>query len=234
MEENNIEKQKEQEKRSKKSASLLLLLILLVTVSIGFALVSKNLEIHGTSKIEKEAWDIGPDDGPDPVPPIECPAGEKCTILDCDTDDCDNPPAPDPGDCNDNSCNGAVIYMKGNIVYFANVFKTPGETFKFTTNIKNNGTIAAKVNTVNLQGFGTNTTAKKYMTYDVKYANKSGSAAVVRQDDVLAAGQLASYEVTVSYNDHEGSLPTDAELEVINGSDGKGAVSLFSVEYVQN
>ena len=69
------------------------------------------------------------------------------------------------------------------------------------------------------------------MTYSVTYAD--GTA--VTAGDSLAAGADATFKVTVAYKSGVTTLPTAAELALINEtSDGHtGATSLFTVSYEQ-
>ena len=237
MENNEDIKKQERRKKSKRLATLLLLLIMLVTVTIGFALLSTSLGIRGTSTITKASWDI--DAGP-----IECPANQVCTIDPDDPEDLtpdDGTPtctdANDPTTCTDPT--GAVLWMEGNTVYFKHVLDRPGDVFTFTVGFTNNGNIDAKIVDVVKSGFGansTNTTANKFMSYDVTYADGSTIAA----GDELKVGQSRKFKVVVTYKDvienGQTILPTDAELALINeiAEGHTGATSLFTVEFEQD
>lgn len=228
-----MEKQ-EQSRRAKKSASLLLLLILLVTVTVGFALLSTSLNIRGNSKIKKGTWDIDPGN-------ITCPEGEVCTINPQDPDGTDPDECTDPTKLGQDGCNGAVIWMDGDTVYFKHVLAKPGDVFTFNVDFSNNGNIDAKISNVDKKAFGINaagtdnTAANKFMSYDVTY-NNGGTVSV---GDKLAAGTTKNFKVTVTYKDvkvdGQTVLPTDDELAQINGADSnKGAISLFSVDFEQD
>lgn len=217
MEQN--EQQQNSQRRSKKSLLLLVLLLLLVSVTIGYAVLSTSLNIRGSSTIQGETWKIE-------VPSISCPAGQKCTI------DPEDPEDVDPEVCTDanaTTCKGAIIWMDGDTIYFKHILTKPGDVFTFNATFKNSGTIDAKVKNVTKSEL--NATAKQFMTYDVTYADGTPIAA----DDVLNAGQSANYKVTVTYKSTVTTLPTEAELALINETaDGHtGATSLFTVTYEQ-
>lgn len=238
--------QQEQKQRGRKSATLLLLLILLVTITVGFAVLSTTLNISGTSKIVNEHdWCVGPKcgEGQDECtdietcsnPPITCPANEVCTILDCDAheDHCENIPTPDT--CTDKSregeegCKGAVIWMVGDTIYFKHILTKPGDVFTFNARFDNGGDLDAKVADVTKSEL--NATAQDFMTYDVTYSDDTA----VSQNDELAAGSSVTYKVKVAYKSSVTTLPTEAQLALINetaqGHDG--ATSLFTVNYQQ-
>ena len=218
---NNVQEQKSQ-KNGKKSTALIILLLLLMTISVGYAALSASLNISGTSTISNNTWDIDTDDAD-----IVCPTGEKCTIGPTNPEDV----TPDDGKVTPENPNptGAVIWMDGNTVYFKHVLTVPGDVFTFTTVYTNNGTIDAKVSDVTTSSL--NATAQRFMTYNVTYDD--GSA--IQVGDTLAAGQSATFKVTVAYKSTVTTLPTAEELALINETaDGHtGATSLFTVNYEQ-
>lgn len=243
--------QQNQVKKDKKSSLLIILLLLLVSITIGYAVLSTTLNINGSSTIVNADWCVGPKcakDGVtgDPVcenietcqnSPIVCPANTVCTIMDCDVNGssakCQNPPAPDT--CSDISkagqadCKGAVIWMKGDTIYFKHILEKPGDVFTFNVTFANGGNLDAKVNDVTKSAL--NATAQDYMTYDVTYSD--GSA--IEQNDTLTAGSSATFKVTVTYKPTVTNLPDDATLNLINevAQGHTGATSLFTVNYGQ-
>ena len=163
--------------------------------------------------------------------PIDCdttPA--KCTKPNCtvtETETCA---------CTDNSTQNCIpnpqIWMNGNTVYFDHTLEKPGDVFTFNTKYSNGGNIDAKVTNVSKSFL--NTTAQKFMTYDVTYDDDSA----INQNDELAAGATATYKVTVAYKSTVTVLPTPEELEAINGDGDSttgrhGAFSSFEVNYGQ-
>ncbi len=227
-----------QKKKNEKKKKVLLLLVLLLGITVGFATLSQTLNINGTSKIKGNTWDLSPDD----TDPISCPQGEVCTINPQD----ETPPrdpddlTPDDGtqQCTDPSdpttCtpgNGGIIWMDGDNVYFKHLLSVPGDTFTFDYTLTNNGTVDAKVvgSTVGpLNGDATNI-AKDFIDYSATYDD--GTAVAV--GDTLAAGASVTFKVTVTYKSSVTTLPTEAQLALINGQDGNGATSVFTVNYEQ-
>ena len=204
--------------KNKKTAFLLLLLILLLGITVGFATLSSALKINGTSTVSSSSWDVSTT-GSD----IVCPTGEVCTINP------ENPASLTPDDGTGTNPNGAIIWMDGDTIYFKHLLKAPGDVFTFTAKYTNNGSIDAKISSVSKSQL--NTTAQSFLTYDVTYANGDPIAV----DDELAAGATATFKVTVSYKSTVTTLPTAAQIALINETaDGKtGATSSFTVTYVQ-
>ncbi len=69
------------------------------------------------------------------------------------------------------------------------------------------------------------------MTYDVTY----GDGSAIQVGDTLSAGSSVTFKVTVAYKSTVTTLPTAAQLDLINETaDGHtGATSLFTVNYEQ-
>lgn len=218
--ENEIEElKKDHQKKQKRSLILIVLLLLITFVSVGYAALSSTLNIRGSSTINNTTWDISIEDGT----AISCPTGEKCTINPS------NPESLTPDDGTGDNAKGAIIWVDGNTVYFKHVLTKPGDSFTFTTEFSNNGTIDAKVDTVTKSNL--NATAQRFLTYDVTYAN--GNA--VTTGDLLRAGESVTFKVSVTYKSTVSVLPTTEELALINETSAghTGATSLFTVNYVQ-
>jgi len=212
-----MEKEKRDSKK-KKTAFLLLLLVLLLGITVGFATLSSTLNINGTSTVANSSWDVSADDSD-----IECPTGEVCTINPT------NPESLTPDDGTGTNPNGAIIWLDGDTVYFKHVLTVPGDVFTFTVTYTNNGNVDAKISNVSKSAL--NSTAQSFLTYDVTYADNS----VIAVDDTLAAGDSATFKVTVAYKSTVTTLPTASQLALINETaNGKtGATSSFTVTYVQ-
>ena len=213
----------ERKSNGKKKAFLILLLVLLLGVTVGFATLGSTLQINGTSTIKSSTWNIGGDD----TNPIECPSGEVCTINP------QNPGSltPDDGEVTPENPNpnGAIIWMDGNTVYFKHLLSVPGDVFTFNVTYTNNGTVDAKVASVNKSQL--NSTAQQYLTYTATYSN--GNEVTV--GDILAAGASVAFKVTVAYKSTVTELPDAETIALINETaNGKtGATSSFTVEYEQ-
>lgn len=220
-----------QKKKNEKKKKVLLLLVLLLGITVGFATLSQTLNINGTSKIKGNSWDLSPDD----TDPITCPQGEVCTI----NPQTETPPrdpddlTPDDGVATQENPNptGSVIWMDGDNVYFKHLLSVPGDTFTFNYTLTNNGTVDAKVSGVTvgpLNGDATNI-AKDFIDYSATYDD--GTAVAV--GDTLAAQASVTFKVTVTYKSSVQTLPTAEQLAIINGQDGNGATSVFTVNYEQ-
>ena len=223
MENNNIQQQllqqqqqlQQQQKSNKRYFAVIILLLVILGLSVGYSILSASFNINGTSTIKSNSWEIGVGDGD-----IVCPTGQTCTINPTDTDSL----TPD-----ESGPNGAIIWTDGNTVYFKHLLTKPGDVFTFTAKYSNTGSIDAKVSSVTTSSL--NATAQNFMTYDVTYANGTAIAA----GDTLAAGASATFKVTVAYKSNIATLPTAAELALINetANGHTGATSLFTVTYEQ-
>ena len=216
MENTNLQQQLQQQSKSnKRYFAVIILLLLVLGLSVGYAILSANFNINGTSTIKSTTWEIGTDGSH-----IVCPEGTLCTI---------NPSNPTELTPDEDGPNGSIIWTDGNTVYFKHLLVKPGDVFTFTATYTNSGTIDAKVSSVTTSAL--NATAQSFMTYDVTYANGS----TITAGDTLAAGASATFKVTVAYRSTVTDLPTAEQLALINEtSDGHtGATSLFTVTYEQ-
>lgn len=223
MDNNNIQQQlmqqqqqlQQQHKSTKRYFAVIILLLLVLGLSVGYSILSASFNINGSSTIKSSTWEIGTDDSD-----IVCPTGQRCTIDPANPEDL-TPDADGP--------NGAIIWIDGNTVYFKHLLSQPGDEFTFTAKFSNTGSIDAKVASVTTSEL--NATAQRFMTYNVTYADGS----TVRTGDTLAAGESATFKVTVAYRSDVTTLPTAAELALINETSAghTGATSLFTVTYEQ-
>ena len=226
-EEQEIKQEMKRIKRNKYTI-VILLLVIIAGLSIGFAALSSQLKVQGTSTISDSTWDIGiDDDGTGGTGGIEVPSGETATINPSNPESLtpdDGIPTPE----NPNP-NGAIIWMDGNTVYFKHILKQPGDIFTFNVTYTNNGTINAKV--ANVTKSELNATAKNFMTYTATYSNGNE----INEGDVLNAGSSVTYRITVEFKSGITTLPTAAELALINetAQGHTGATSLFTVTYEQ-
>jgi len=186
------DEKKKDNKKDKKKFLLLLLLILLV--SVGYAALTAQLNIDGSTIIKASNWDISiPDDNFDPDDTLKDDQQE----IGGDTVVTEEPKRTDDSTPN-------VVSMT-----WAVVLKNPGDYYEFTADVKNEGSVNAKLDTVNIVGI-TNE-QKEYATYDVTYEDGS----TISVGDTLAAGATKTIKVRVAYRDDIDSskLPTtDVEL----------------------
>lgn len=210
MDNNNIQQQLYQQQRSnKKYFAVIIILLLVIGVSVGYAVLSANFGISGTSKIKDSDWSVGLGD----VDPV-CTDPDKCSTVDTQQEFNDAEPGEGEG----------VFWMDGNTVYFKHLLVQPGDTFTFTTTYTNSGDIDAKVGNVSITNFSG--VAASFLDYTVTYSDNSAVAV----GNVLSAKQSAVFKVTVTYKDVN-TLPTAEQLAAINASNG--AVSSFTITYEQ-
>ena len=216
MDQNSIQQQlQQQHKTTKRYFSIIILLLMVMGLSIGYSVLSTSFNINGTSTIKNSTWEISVGNGD-----INCPTGDICTI---------NPADPEGTTPDAEGPIGSVIWLDGNTVYFKHVLTKPGDIFTFTTKFTNTGSINAKISSVTTSSL--NATAQNFMTYNVTYADGT----TVSAGDTLNAGASATFKVTVAYRSDVTTLPTAAELALINETSNghTGATSLFTVNYEQ-
>ena len=216
MDQNSIQQQlQQQHKTTKRYFAIIILLLMVMGLSIGYSVLSTSFNINGTSTIKNSTWEISVGNGD-----INCPTGDICTI---------NPADPEGTTPDAEGPIGSVIWLDGNTVYFKHVLTKPGDVFTFTTKFTNTGSINAKISSVTTSSL--NATAQNFMTYNVTYADGT----TVSTGDTLNAGASATFKVTVAYRSDVTTLPTAAELALINETSNghTGATSLFTVNYEQ-
>ena len=216
MNQNSIQQQlQQQHKTTKRYFAIIILLLMVMGLSIGYSVLSTSFNINGTSTIKNSTWEISVGNGD-----INCPTGDICTI---------NPADPEGTTPDAEGPIGSVIWLDGNTVYFKHVLTKPGDVFTFTTKFTNTGSINAKISSVTTSSL--NATAQNFMTYNVTYADGT----TVSTGDTLNAGASATFKVTVAYRSDVTTLPTAAELALINETSNghTGATSLFTVNYEQ-
>ena len=216
MDQNSIQQQlQQQHKTTKRYFAIIILLLMVMGLSIGYSVLSTSFNINGTSTIKNSTWEISVGNGD-----INCPTGDICTI---------NPADPEGTTPDAEGPIGSVIWLDGNTVYFKHVLTKPGDIFTFTTKFTNTGSINAKISSVTTSSL--NATAQNFMTYNVTYADGT----TVSTGDTLNAGASATFKVTVAYRSDVTTLPTAAELALINETSNghTGATSLFTVNYEQ-
>lgn len=216
MDQNSIQQQlQQQHKTTKRYFAIIILLLMVMGLSIGYSVLSTSFNINGTSTIKNSTWEISVGNGD-----INCPTGDICTI---------NPADPEGTTPDAEGPIGSVIWLDGNTVYFKHVLTKPGDVFTFTTKFTNTGSINARISSVTTSSL--NATAQNFMTYNVTYADGT----TVSTGDTLNAGASATFKVTVAYRSDVTTLPTAAELALINETSNghTGATSLFTVNYEQ-
>ena len=148
----------------------LIIFLLVFCISIGFAYLSANLNINGTYLFKKSTWSIYFDN------------------VELDTE---------------KSFYGATvptINSEKDTVSFGCQFDLPGDVYKFSVDVINDGTINAQVDTVVISDLTEE--QEKLLNVSVKYIDGLD----VKSGDVLLAGSRTTYIITAEYNE-------DIELE---------------------
>lgn len=166
-------------KRKRNNRKLLLILILLLFgVSVGYAALSTSLSINGTTKISTNTWNIY-------FTNVSVTSGSETATT-----------APTATGTTTTSLTYAVT------------LSLPGDYYEFTVDVKNGGTIDAKLSAAPTLG-GLSTAQKVYTSYTVTYSDGTAIAA----GDTIAAGASKTLKVRVQYRTDitASQLPTSAQ-----------------------
>jgi hypothetical protein len=171
---NNNKKKNSQKKQNNRNMGILILLLLVVTISVGYAALSSVLNINGSSKVSgNETWDVHFTN-----------ISENPTKVGFATDE------------------GTGLYQarinssNNKLVEFAISMRQPKDSYSFNVDVKNFGTLPAKVS---LTVDGLDDTAKDYLTWTV-----TG----IGENETLASQASKTLTITVYYKDID-SLPTE-------------------------
>ena len=211
---------KEENKKSKKGI-IILALLLILGVSIGYAALTAQLNIDGSTKIKGNNWSIDiPADNFDTTDPscTNTTTGVGCPI-DPSKEDVGGETVVDQHPTKEEGQDGEVN------VSWAVTLKKPGDYYEFTVDAKNDGTVNAKLDQYTFKGI---TTAQQaYANYSVTYADGTPIAV----GDTLPAGSTKTVKVRVEFRNDVSNenLPTsDVDL-----GDASKKLSV-SMKYVQN
>lgn len=157
-----------------------IILFLLLFISMGFAYLSTNLNITGVSLIKGNSWDVH----------FENVKVNKQSV------------ALSTGD------SAPAISVDGLTINFEVTLNEPGDFYKFTADIVNEGTIDAMVDSLNVEGLSSYSSFIGYrVTYD--YGRE------INQYDILRAGETKHIIVYVEYKediDKDDLKATDSEI----------------------
>ena len=211
---------KEEKKKSKKGI-IILALLLIVGVSIGYAALTAQLNIDGSTKIKGNNWSIDiPNNNFDLTDPActDTTTGVGCPLK----DDQQNK----GGDAEVTQEPTKVTSADGEVkVEWAVTLYKPGDFYEFTVDAENDGTVDARLSEVSVKGITTDQQA--YATYSVTYSN--GNAIAV--GDTLAAGTTRTVKVRVAYKDDVS--PENMPASDVDLGDSSKKLSV-SMKYVQN
>ena len=165
----------------------LILVILLLIISVGFALLSSNLNIIGNSSIKRTVWNIYWDN-------VQKTEGSI-------TGDNELVPAHIIGENNDT-------------VEYSVILDTPGDYYEFTVDAVNDSTLDAMIDDISLDFYEEDGETPKelpsYLTYSIKYADDTE----VYEEDLLDAGETKTYKVRLEfiYDIDPEDLPTEGDV----------------------
>ena len=164
-------------RRKNKKTMYVALAALVLMISVGYAFLSANLRINGTSRIDDVTWDVHFENA-------EATANSTVT------------PTTAPN---------APAASKLQTISYDVIFDTPGQIYEFTVDVVNDGTIDAMIESFTSKikiGAGEETTilADKsnlpaYLDYDVTY--EDGTA--IANNHLLAASDSETIKVTVTF-----------------------------------
>lgn len=164
------------------NVTIIVLAVAIIMMSVGYAVYGADLQITGTTTIEKASWDI---------------KFTNIQELSTNTVDSTNVTAPSLTD---------TTHLTFGVKMALNT------TYEFTVDVANEGTIPAELSTFTLTGTKGNDTvlnassglsySSNYLTYVVEYADGTKLTA----GDELGAGESVTLKVSVKY-----TQPTSAE-----------------------
>ena len=159
--------------KTRRDIMILLILIFIVSITIGYALLSSNLNLTGTSTINNPTWDVHWNNVQIKSGSVE---GTKVTT--------------------------AANITNPTTVEFAVKLDSPGEYYEFTVDAVNSGTIDAMIGTISNKVYAANGTTEKelgsYLEYTISYDDNVALA----QNQILAAGTSETYKVLLKFKDN--------------------------------
>ena len=158
-------------KRSKRNNIIPILVILLLGITLGYAYLNTTLNINGTTNISSANWNI---------------YWDNIVFGSSNVTDVTTP---------------ATISTGLTEVTFNVNFKEPGDTYEFTVDAVNDGTIDAMISVVSNGVYASNGTTPKtlpdYLEYTVTYSD----GVAIGQNHLLEAGDTETYKVRVHYKE---------------------------------
>ena len=155
----------------KRSKLIPILIILLLGITIGYAYLNTTLNINGTTNISSANWNIYWDN------------------IQFGTNNVTDVTTP------------ATISSGLTEVTFNVNFKEPGDTYEFTVDAVNDGSIDAMISTFSKGVYASNGTTPKnlpdYLEYTVTYSD----GVTIAQNHLLEAGDTETYKVRVHYKE---------------------------------
>ena len=177
------EKDVVEKKDSRKRWGILLLLFLVITISIGYAAMTSNLDINGSSTIKGQTWDVHFENLTN-ISKIgltsDSATGEKAAVI----RELSTTPSNKKDDQN---------------IDFAISMKQPGDQYSFKVNVVNAGSLNARCK---LEVTQLTSPASNYLTWSVVGISTNSTG------EIISAGSSKQITVTVTFKDSVTELPT--------------------------
>ena len=169
---------KKDQRKRKKILSVLVLLLLVLGISIGYAVLSQTLTINGSSSIGGSTWNVHFEN-------VQITTGSVEASV-----------APTTS----GTTTTALTYTIA--------LQEPGDFYEFTVDVKNGGSIDAKLNAAPTIS-GVSTAQDVYTNYT--FLNSDGTA--VNSGQTITAGNKKTYRVRVEFdgNINASQLPSSAQ-----------------------
>lgn len=156
--------------RDKKNIMIIALLVAVVSMSVGFAFLSSEIEVSGTSQITDPKWDV-----------------KIVSISSTETEGY-------------GKSLSATVENKFS-AKFSSEFTMPGDKVTYVINVKNEGTIDAKLNSITITPENYN---EGYITYSIDG---------LQAESILKVGESTMFTLTAMYNPDLEGTPTSADLK---------------------
>lgn len=199
--------------RKRKDSICFFLIVLLLTISLGYALLSTDLTITGTSSLKGNSWDIHFENLKVSQGSVSLSTGDSAAVI--------NPTT------------------KTSVSYTITLSK-PGDFYEFTVDAVNAGSIDGMVDTVSSKMNNVEiTTLPAYLDYSVTYSDD----VEIEQDHLLSADSTETYKVRVDFKKDisQSDLPTTNQtfafsfsVTYIQADEGANPVSHPEIVYTVN
>ena len=182
-------------RRNRKNNLVLIFVVLLSVIGLGYALLSTTLSINGTTNVSSASWNI---------------YWDNIVLGSNNVTDITTP---------------ATISTGKTEVSFNVNFKEPGDTYEFTVDAVNDGSIDGMVNVVTNGVYASNGTTPKTLPAYLEYTVTYSDGIAIEPNQLLKSGEREKYKVRVHYKEDitASQLPSTADNYVFK----------FEVTYVQ-
>ena len=171
-------------KNNRRKNRKLLVLILLLAVTVGFALLSTQLDIFGTAGINKNTWDIHWDSDSINETEGSVTATTPAHVTDAEEKNID----------------------------FAVDLELPGDFYEFTVDAINEGTIDGQIETIDVTFYeadGQTPIKEEDLPSEIIYTLKHADGSDIEENEVITKnGGTISYKLRVEFDKNVETLPT--------------------------